>query len=84
MKKVYIVMGSTGEYSDHQEWLVAAYFDKEKGKEHVEKAGARAREIERQRESRYSIPQGINEYDPYMLMYYTGTFYNLAEVDLYE
>lgn len=25
MKKIYVVQGSTGEYSDHKEWLVRAF-----------------------------------------------------------
>jgi hypothetical protein len=46
MKTVYIVSGQTGEYSDHREWLVAAYLDESKAMTHVELANARARELD--------------------------------------
>jgi hypothetical protein len=35
---VYVVFGSTGEYSDHQEWPVVAYTDEERAKDHVLRA----------------------------------------------
>jgi hypothetical protein len=34
----YIVFGATGEYSDHSEWAIAGYIDKELAKQHVLKA----------------------------------------------
>ena len=33
--KIYIVMGMTGEYSDHTEWLVCAYKTEEEAKHRV-------------------------------------------------
>lgn len=33
--QVYIVMGSTGEYSDNREWPVLAYVDEAEAKAHV-------------------------------------------------
>ena len=33
--EIYVVFGSTGEYSDHTYWLIKAYSDEEKAKEHV-------------------------------------------------
>lgn len=43
--KIWIVEGSTGEYSDHSEWPIAFYEDEDLAKRHVEKAAARYREI---------------------------------------
>lgn len=34
MSKVYVVMGSHGEYSDRSEWCVAAYLDEALAKAH--------------------------------------------------
>ena len=42
---VYVVVGSTGEYSDRSEWYVAAYFDEELAKEHVMLADEKGREL---------------------------------------
>ena len=38
MTKVYVVEGSTGEYSDHREWPVAAYMREDLAREHADKA----------------------------------------------
>jgi hypothetical protein len=35
---VYIVMGSNGEYSDRDEWMVAAYLGEAKANEHAQAA----------------------------------------------
>jgi len=43
--KIYVVMGTTGEYSDRSEWLVIAYFDEEKAKQHVTLARQEAKRI---------------------------------------
>lgn len=42
---VYVVMGSTGEYSDRNEWGVAVYSDENLAKEHVQRATKVANEI---------------------------------------
>lgn len=34
-EKVYVVKGTSGEYSDAVEWQVAAYFDRDRAEEHV-------------------------------------------------
>lgn len=32
---IYVVFGSTGEYSDHKEWTVRAFTDEQAAKDHV-------------------------------------------------
>ena len=32
---IYVVMGTIGEYSDRGEWIVIAYLDEEKAKQHT-------------------------------------------------
>jgi hypothetical protein len=34
-RTVYVVVGHTGEYSDHTQWNVAAYLDREHAEEHA-------------------------------------------------
>ena len=84
MGTIYVVMGSTGEYSDRTEWSVCYYTNEESAKEHVKAATRRAKEIkfradeddiatcllEDQTEAKYK-----NSMDPNMRMYYTGTRY---------
>lgn len=43
--KVYVVFGSTGEYSDRSEWPVAVYPVKREAEAHVALADKRAREL---------------------------------------
>ena len=38
MDKIYVILGSWGEYSDHSEWVVGYYLDEAKAIEHVERA----------------------------------------------
>ena len=58
MREIYVVMGTTGEYSDKTEWPVKAFFDLSKAEDVVVKATARAAELEFKRESRY---QSVNQ-----------------------
>lgn len=82
--KIYIVEGSTGEYSDHVEWVVCAFKNKDNAQELVINASARAREIY----SKYNTwDVGEREdlkskYDPKMQMDYTGTNYRIIETEL--
>ncbi len=40
VKKIWIVQGSTGEYSDHSEWPVCGYYDETAAKSFAELLGA--------------------------------------------
>jgi len=84
MSKIFVVIGTTGEYSDRSEWLVLAFRDEEKAKEHVINATRRANEIQVTRPSQYSVAKELNEFDPNMSMDYTGTSYSYSEVELKE
>ena len=82
MKNVFVVMGTTGELKDHNEWAVIAYLDEAAAQEHVVNAGHRAKELFATRPDRYSIENGANEFDPNMRMDYTGTSYFIYTVPL--
>jgi len=81
--RIFVVQGSTGEYSDRTDWVVCAYKSEAAAKEHVMKAEKRAKEI-------FAVSQGhiwqpepsLNEFDPGMIMDYTGTFYTYTVTDL--
>lgn len=86
MKKVYVVEGSTGEYSDRTEWPVIAYESEDRAKQHVLNASAEARKILNERQEigwHETAGKGLkNRFDPGMRMDYTGTFYSYYEVDV--
>lgn len=89
MNKIYIVMGTTGEYSDRTEWPVKAFFNKQKAERLVRLASERAREIFSSLHSdwynvRKALSQGDikNEYDSNFQIDYTGTLYFLSETEL--
>ena len=74
--KINTVFGTTGEYSDRDEWAVISYLDEERAKDHVVRAIEKAKEWEVKRNEKYTNPpEGWNEYDPKMTMDYNGTYY---------
>lgn len=86
-KTIYVVEGSTGEYSDHQEWLVCAFWEELDAQGFIEQVSDRAREIFQLRHvpgwRRYPIDSRFaNDFDPGMAMDYTGTNYNYYPVEL--
>jgi hypothetical protein len=80
--KIYIVEGTTGDYSDRTDWVVCAFRSKKKAEDLAHKAMRRAKEIQISRPSRYDAPKGENEFDAKMQMDYTGTEYYIVECDL--
>jgi hypothetical protein len=94
-KQIYVVMGTTGEYSDRIEWPVHAYFDKEQAEEHVVRADRRAKEAQAVYDSWYAVGRGsgnrfptlpdnaaFKDEDPNFQADYTGTYYYIIEVPI--
>jgi hypothetical protein len=92
--KIYVVSGSTGEYSDRTDWMVRAYADEETAKAIVLEYTTKAKEIEVRCRLPKDDPQYINKYqgwrpefkwphpDPGFQMDYTGTDYFYGEIEL--
>lgn len=78
--KIFIVMGTTGEYSDRTEWPVCFYETEAKAQLHCELAKQEANKIEALKGNKYARHTGTNPYDPNMSMDYTGTSYYIWEV----
>jgi hypothetical protein len=76
--EIYVVMGTCGEYSDRQEWTVAAYDDKTLAEKHADLATTAAH-LGKTQVPRYDN-YGPNPYDPKMLCDYTGTDYYVLSV----
>jgi hypothetical protein len=82
---IFIVMGTTGEYSDRSEWPVIAYQDESLANRHVYLATGKANEIYGLMIDNINdddLPE--NPYDPNMKMDYTGTNYFVYKTYLWE
>lgn len=78
---IYIVTGSTGEYSDRTEWTVRAFENEADAKAFVEMADAWAREwFNRHQDARWT-DEAENDrpaHDPDFRSDYTGTSYYMS------
>lgn len=81
-RTAYVVMGSTGEYSDHTEWAVAVYLEKEEAERHAELANKDVAGAESWTWSQRRGYTGKNPYDVDCDIDYTGTRYAVVEVPL--
>ena len=93
MTTIYIVVGSTGEYSDHTEWYVKAFRSKVKAEQFVLDVSAEYRRLCPDDESTYDFMQMVayedphrpeNKLDPNMKVDYTGVNYNVYAVPFDE
>jgi len=87
--KIYVVQGSTGEYSDHREWLVKAFKSQEKAQDFVSFLDSKLLELGLKYESVYTHEdmekeEKMMEFDPQFQFDYTGTMYSILEVELEE
>ncbi len=86
--KIYIVVGSTGEYSDQRQWNVKAFYSKlkaEKLKLLCELEVDRINTVVSVDEEYGYYDQerhGPSQFDPFFDMSYTSTYYNIEEVEL--
>lgn len=91
--KIYIVQGSTGEYSDHEEWLVKAFTTDIAARQFAEKCGEEYRriciEFKNITGENTPYPGDIihhkispNAHDPNMHCDYTGVNYRVFECEL--
>lgn len=81
-KVVFVVSGTTGEYSDREEWAVCAYEDEALAKEHVLKAQQRGRELFDAGQYSYSPDEPTSIYDPFIRISYTGVSYRYDPVQV--
>lgn len=84
MNPIWIVYGSSGEYSDHREWSVCAYPTEELANQHASLAQARAADLFRRDRGRLQIPEGANEYDSLMTSYDGDVEYSVFKLELRE
>jgi len=83
---IYVVEGSTGEYSDHREWPVKAFKDEEKAQAFVRACDAEYRLLKstRKPKTNYFEDDRTHSLDPNFVEDYTGTNYRYYSVELEE
>ena len=81
--KVYIVIGSSGEYDDFQEWPVVVYSDRSKADEHARKAEKFDRGW-RKNHPKASAEEYANPFDNTVTRSYYQNFYAVEEVEMLE
>jgi hypothetical protein len=85
MRDIFIVQGSTGEYSDLIEWLVAAFASEEKAKELAANAKAEAdRLFEETKDDNPKRYGAKNKFDDQMIMDWNNVIYGVIKIKLYE
>ena len=77
-EKIYIVKGETGEYDDHGEWFVKAYFSQKLAESHR----LHAQVVADVQDTGQEAPI-VSAYDPFIKMDYNGTKYSVIEIDFY-
>ncbi len=90
MKKVYIIEGHTGEYSDRYSWTVMAYLDADKASakqalltEKLQEFGLGGGFVG-DWDMRNNNAEKMREFDEKFSCDYTGTHYSIETVDLEE
>lgn len=82
MNYIYLVVGDTGELSDHTQWFVAAYTEKEQAEQHAQLANQAVKGIEDLEWNAQDQARANNHYDRGCKVYYTGTKYRVQAVPL--
>jgi len=83
-KSAYLVVGSTGEYSDHRHWYVRAFLEKAPAEALVKRLTSWMNEKGLGDHSSYEARRnsGKPPEDPQFDIDYTGTSYGVAEIPL--
>lgn len=83
MNRVWVVYGSTGEFSDWTVWIVAVYSNEEQAREHARLADEYSKDVAEQADNDWeydvSKAQAENPYDRGCRIDYNGATYNVQE-----
>jgi hypothetical protein len=90
MQTIYIVEGTTGEYSDTVVWQIKAFSEEEAAKNFTESINNLAKSLKIHEECAYDCllrptEEQLNELrklDPCVNVYYNGVVYNYFELEL--
>lgn len=79
---VYAVTGGTGAYSDHREWIVAAFYNENDANEYCRLCKVEA-DIAFNLGNGYST-RALNKYDSQFDCDFTGTHYHVQAINLFN
>lgn len=90
MIEISIIIGTTGEYSDRNEWVVEAYIDNKKAEEKVELLSKLSNNLLVMKNKNYSCWfkneekefEELKKLDHNFEMEYNGTFYYIVKTNL--
>ena len=82
-KTVYLVMGSSGEYDDFQEWPVVVYSNWSKADEHARRADKFDREWRKNNPKAFA-EEYANPFDSTVTRSYYQNFYVVEEIEMLE
>jgi len=84
-REIFVVQGSTGEYSDRIEWLVAAFASEYEANERAANAKAEAdRLFEETKVDPHKRYGTKNKFDDQMIMDWNSVIYGVIKIKLYE
>lgn len=88
---IYIVLGSTGEYSDRSEWIVGAFETMEAAETKVADLEMAYRGLLQGRdpfdvhyEARKAVTEAMEELDPQFSLDYTGTTWRIEGTEYFQ
>lgn len=88
VKSIYLIIGHSGEFGDYETWPVCAYWKESAAKEHARLAHLAAEKIymrQMDQETYHYEPVHVQtEWDDRCYVDYTGTDYQVKEINLYE
>ena len=84
-REIFVVQGSTGEYSDRIEWIVAAFASEHEAYERADNAKAEAdRLFEETKDDNPKRYGAKNKFDDQMIMDWNNVIYGVIKIKLYE
>ena len=86
-RDIWVVIGTTGEYSDRMAWLTRAFFDEESAKEYVLFLATERQKLPPRgdrREDREKVEASMQAFDAEYIEDYTGTSWYVEKVALSE
>lgn len=83
--KIYLIIGNSGEQSDHAEWNVAAYTTPEMAEEHVKRIEEMMKVETKDRRELRKVEEKLKEsLDPKAYLSYTGAEYGILEIEVFR
>ena len=81
--KIHILIGGSGEYSDHNEWIVGAFINIKSAKNYMKLCTDVVKELEKKHDGNWHrIREDSSPFDPQFSYDYTGVDYSIQQTEL--